>query len=216
MIKWMITTVAVLTMACVVGCDREDLSSRTVPLHDDAAVAVGLDGESAGGNAEPHGVVDQSVRQFVDDADKRLKDHVIQIAGLRFLGDAYFDPQLVVNLEDKLAEGQKKLRQLRSADASHAQVIKEQLIALLDEMDKLYQLAMAETADRQQDVDDPDATEENIDGVDHQDDFGLDDETDDAFDDLGGQGLDDGVEDGEGLWSEDDESQFDDRLDEGR
>lgn len=140
----------VMLVLAGLGCGRDDSApDLSLDLGPDVAGSViQTRPEGRGAAVDP---LSPSVSQFVQGAKGRLKQHEVRIDGLSFLsdeyGDVFFDPGLMGQLREMLAEGLDKIQRIQVAASSEADTLCAELDTLLQDMDRLYDMAMEGTSD---------------------------------------------------------------------
>ena len=132
--------VLALVLAGLMGCGREESQPATDAAKPEAILKPAA---KDAGNA-----ISVALKHYIVTTDERLKEHVIQVAGLKFMGES--DPtstnpelkELTVWLEDSLASAKELLKELRVAPADRSELIKTELEALIDKMDERYEVAV--------------------------------------------------------------------------
>jgi len=131
---WMI-----LLLTGLMGCGQEE-----GPSPDDAELIP----EEIPQAAQGSNAISVALKHYIVTTDKRLKEHMIQTAGLKFMNQS--NPALAggelqgitVSLEENLADAQKMLDNIRMARAERVESIKADLETLMSKMDERYDVAM--------------------------------------------------------------------------
>ncbi len=134
------------------GCDWEGPSKGTdkgPPQEEEIVELIPPDTDPPPPTPEASGPkaidTDPDLKQFVEKTDKRIKEHVIQLAGLRFISESATNIELdnlLDQLESKLALAKKKLAQIKMASPEGVQAVKDELNTLIKEMDQQYPEAL--------------------------------------------------------------------------
>ena len=93
--------------------------------------------------------VSAETETFLAEAEARLKEHMIQIAGLRFIGTQGFDAGVPENLDKLLDSARQKMTAIRRAEPDRVEPMKTELIALIDKMDEIYNAAIVKAQNAQ-------------------------------------------------------------------
>jgi hypothetical protein len=94
-------------------------------------------------------VVSAETEAFLAEAEARLKEHVIQIAGLRFIGTQGFDAGVPENLDKLLDSAKQKMTAIRRAGPDRIEPMKTELSALINKMDEIYNAAIVKAQNAQ-------------------------------------------------------------------
>ena len=127
------------------GCDQEGVQILEIDGPDEP---IGFEAQNTQNDSGDHvraADTDPALKQFIKDSQKRFDEHVIQIAGLRFISESLANIELIGlldALESKRDAVQLKLQQIKRADAKNAPLIQAGLNTLLDNMDSQYQMAI--------------------------------------------------------------------------
>lgn len=132
------TWIVVLVLAGLVGCGREEGPPPVDVEEMPAVVAKAAQGSDA---------ISVALKHYIVTTDERLKEHVIQVDGLKFMSQS--NPsmaaelqELTVWLEDSLADAHERLGNIREAQADQVEAMKADLEALISKMDERYDVAM--------------------------------------------------------------------------
>lgn len=122
----------------LMGCGQED-----GPLPDDIEAPMEISN-----GAQVNVPISDELKKYIVTTDERLKEHLIQVAGLKFLHQS--NPalsggelqELTVWMEDSLADAQNQLDHIRVASADRVESMKADLESLMSKMDERYKVAI--------------------------------------------------------------------------
>ena len=130
--------VLALGLMGLMGCDQGE-----GPLPDDIEPPLMIPNAGQG-----NVVISDALKRYIVTTDERLKEHLIQVAGLKFLHQS--NPalsggelqELTVWMEDSLADAQNQLDHIRVASADRVESMKADLESLMNKMNERYEVAI--------------------------------------------------------------------------